>query len=63
MYQLVKLYGPKFFTRAKFMIQDVYKTTQWDDACITEIEFWYQGKKLEIDLSGYMEEMELLPRP
>jgi len=41
----------------------VYKTQHWDDTAIAEVEFWYQGKKLEIDLSAYKEELKLLPRP
>jgi hypothetical protein len=32
-----------------------------DDTCIAEIEFWNNGKKLELDLSAFEDKMKVTP--
>ena len=41
---------PCTFKTAKFIIKDIYKTTNWDDTAISEIKFFYQGKWMGIDV-------------
>jgi hypothetical protein len=50
--QSKKLDKPLTFSKIKFAIKDVYRSTGDDDTALSEISFWNKGKKLEIDLSG-----------
>ena len=58
--QEVNLDGAKTFSKAKFIIKDVYKSTKWDDSCINEIEFWNKGVKLNIDISAFADQMKVV---
>ena len=49
--QEVDLHGAKTFTRARFIIRDVYRTAKDDDSCISEIEFRLGNRKVDLDLS------------
>jgi hypothetical protein len=56
-----KLPAAKTFSRAKIIVKDVYKRGKDDNTCIAEIEFWNAGKKLELDLSAFAEQMYVMP--
>jgi hypothetical protein len=59
--QEVVLPGPKVFTRARFIIKEVYKTAKDDDSCMTEIEFWNSNKKIELDISAFADQFKVVP--
>jgi hypothetical protein len=44
--QSLKLNAPMSFKTAGFTIKDVYPTIKWEDTAISEIAFYYQGKKI-----------------
>jgi hypothetical protein len=46
--QDVVLKAPKPFTYARFIIKDVYKTSEWDDTPLGEIQFFFQKKEISI---------------
>jgi hypothetical protein len=60
--QEVKLPAAKTFSRARFIVKDVYLSGKDNDTCISEIEFWNAGKKLELDLSVFAEQMKVVPQ-
>ncbi len=43
---------PRTFTRARFIIKDVYPTSDWDDTPLAEVQFFFNGEYLIIDTSG-----------
>jgi hypothetical protein len=50
--QAQKLPAPFKFTKIKFAIKEVYRSTGDDDTALSEIVFYNAGKKLDIDMSG-----------
>ena len=50
--QKVKLPGEIRFSEITFEITKVYPSGKDDDTGISEIEFYYKGKKVGIDVSG-----------
>jgi hypothetical protein len=67
--QEMVLPGAKTFSRARFIVKDVYKTTKWDDTCIAEtcpgygrwVEFWNAGKKLAVDVRVFADKLAKVP--
>ena len=59
--QEVSLSGEKTFTRARFVVRDVYRTAKDDDTCIAEIEFLIGNKKIDLDLSACADQMKVIP--
>ncbi|MBN2352650.1 MAG: hypothetical protein JXD23_08800 [Spirochaetales bacterium] len=59
--QDVSLSGEKTFTRARFVVRDVYRTAKDDDTCIAEIEFLIGNKKIDLDLSACADQMKVIP--
>jgi hypothetical protein len=50
--QAKKLDAPITFSKIKFAIKDVYRSTGDDDTALSEIGFYSKGKKIELDMSG-----------
>jgi hypothetical protein len=50
--QSQKLPAPLKFSKVKFSIKDVYRSPGSDNTALSEITFYYQEKKVEIDMSG-----------
>ncbi len=42
-------YVTNHITGITFFILSTYRGTKYDDTCISEIEFWYKGKKYEVE--------------
>jgi hypothetical protein len=59
--QEVVLSGGQTFSRARFIIKDVYQTSQDDDTCVAEIEFYNAKKKIALDLSAFAEQLKVVP--
>lgn len=49
--QEIKFNEPIITENIRFIVKDIFKTIKWDDTGISEIEFYYKGKKIELDLS------------
>jgi hypothetical protein len=59
--QSLKLGSPVTFNAATFTIKDVYPTTKWEDTAISEIAFYNQGTKIDIDYSRYAQFLKKAP--
>ena len=59
--QSLKLSAPVTFKTAVFTIKDVYPTTKWEDTAISEITFYNQGVKVEVDYSKFKEFLKKAP--
>jgi hypothetical protein len=59
--QTVDLGKARTFSSATFTIAEVFATSKDNDTCIAEIEFWNEGKKLEIDLSDFGDKLKVVP--
>ena len=59
--QSLKLPSAVTFTTAVFTIKDVYPTTKWEDTAISEIAFYNQGAKIEVDSGKYADFLKKAP--
>ena len=59
--QSLKLPSAVTFTRAVFTIKDVYPTTKWEDTAISEIAFYNQGAKIDVDYSKFKDFLKKAP--
>ena len=59
--QSLKLPSAVTFTTAVFTIKDVYPTTKWEDTAISEIAFYNQGVKIDVDYSKYKDFLKKAP--
>jgi hypothetical protein len=50
--QDVVLKTPRTFTRARFIIKDVYQTADWNDTPLAEVRFFLNGEYIIIDTTG-----------
>ena len=59
--QSLKLPSAVTFTTAGFTIKDVYPTAKWEDTAISDIAFYNQGAKIDVDLSKYAAYLKKAP--
>jgi hypothetical protein len=59
--QTVDFGKARTFSNATFTIAEVFATSKDDDTALAEVEFWNEGKKLEIDLSDFADKMKVVP--
>ena len=59
--QSLKLSSSVTFKTAVFTIKDVYPSTKWEDTAISEITFYNQGAKVEVDYSKFKEFLNKAP--
>ena len=59
--QSLKLSSPVTFKTAVFTIKGVYPTTKWEDTAISEITFYNQGVKVDVDYSKFKEFLKKAP--
>ncbi len=50
--QAKKLNAAITFNKIKFIVKEVYRSTGDDDTALSEISFYNQGKKVDLDMSG-----------
>lgn len=62
MAQRVTLKKPLTFKKIRFTIQDIYKTTDWDDSGISEIDFYFKNKKIQFDFGLYEKFFKKVPQ-
>ncbi|MBN1646759.1 MAG: hypothetical protein JW874_01885 [Spirochaetales bacterium] len=51
--QDLKLPGKVSFTEVKLVIKAVYDTAKWQDTALSGVEFWLDGKEIEVDYSDF----------
>ena len=59
--QSLKLSTPVTFKTAVFTINGVYPTTKWEDTALSEIAFYNQGVKVDVDYSKFKEFLKKVP--
>ena len=57
--QSIKLSRPATFQTLKIVIEAVYPTTHWDDTPLAEVELWYQGEQIELDISEFSDHLQV----
>ena len=59
--QTVSLGAPVVFSSARFIIEEIYRTSKWDATGISGIEFSYRGHRYPLDISAFAESFKVRP--